>query len=250
MIAATVVKLYPNERQKVPLEKHFASSRFVYNRFLAKRNEYYIAHKDTGKASLNYLDTQKLLIDLKKGHAWLYEVNSQSLQMSLRFLDNAFKLKLKWKAEKYGRNMIEICRFDLSSKLCSNCGSLKINLKLLGRIYHCDVCGLVIDRDYNTPKNIRRMGLIKVGLVRPEFTPVEIATSGLRGLRPYGGMSAAESGSSEALAEEQLTSVEPVKDAPEDQELEIKLLRWMSVSVGMRSGEPVARPGPWRSNLR
>jgi len=27
----------------------------------------YIAHKDAGKASLNYLDTQKLLIDLKKG---------------------------------------------------------------------------------------------------------------------------------------------------------------------------------------
>jgi len=48
-------------------------------------------NKDAGKASLNYLDTQKLLIDLKKGHAWLYDVNSQSLQMSLRLLDNAFK---------------------------------------------------------------------------------------------------------------------------------------------------------------
>jgi len=76
MIAAAVVKLYPNEKQKVPLKKDFGSSRFVYNRFLARRDEYYIAHyiahKDAGKASLNYLDTQKLLpIDLKKGHAWL-----------------------------------------------------------------------------------------------------------------------------------------------------------------------------------
>jgi len=84
----------------------------------------------------------------------------------------AFKLKLKWKAEKYGRNMIEICRFDPSSKLRSNCGSLKTNLKLSDRIYRCDACGLVIDRDYNASKNIRGMDLIKVGLVRPEFTPV------------------------------------------------------------------------------
>jgi len=117
----------------------------------------------------------------------------------------AFKLKLKWKAEKYGRNMIEIGRFDPSSKLCSNCGSLKTNLKLSGCVYHCDACGLAIDRDYNTSKNIRRMGLIKVGLVQPEFTPVEIATSGLHGIYPYGRMSVVESGSSEALAEEQLT---------------------------------------------
>jgi len=100
---------------------------------------------------------------------------------------HAFKLKLKWKAEKYGRNMIRIGRFGPSSKLCSNCGGLKTNLKLSDRIYHCDACGLAIDRGYNASKNIRRMGFIKVGLVQPEFTPVEIATSGLHGLRPYGG---------------------------------------------------------------
>jgi len=117
----------------------------------------------------------------------------------------AFKLKLKWKVEKYGKNMIEIGRFDPSSKLCSNCGGLKTNLKLSDRIYHCDACGLAIDRDYNASKNIRRMGLIKVELVQPEFTPVEIATSGLRGLYPYRLMSVVEAGSSDALAEEQLT---------------------------------------------
>jgi putative transposase len=91
MIVATKVKLYPNEKQKVLLEKHFGSCRFVYNYFLAKRDEYYLTHKDAEKSSLNYLDTQNMLIELKKQYPWLYEVNSQSLQMSLRFLDNAFK---------------------------------------------------------------------------------------------------------------------------------------------------------------
>jgi len=409
MIIATKVKLYPNEKQKILLEKHFGSCRFVYNYFLAKRDEYYITHKDAEKSSLNYLDTQNMLIELKKKYPWLYEVNSQSLQMSLRFLDNAFKnffhknaehpkfrkkgrndcfvvpqhiriegnricfpkfsegiyfkgsveklseikginqivvtkdagdyycsiiyepggeppgkmlssaensvgidlgvekfatlsdgtvignprfiekvekrikrlqkqlsrrrkgsnnrrklilklqrkyrklrnmredfldkvstaiakryntivfedlnvrgmmrnhhlsksladvsfyafrLKLEWKAAKYGKNLVLIGRFDPSFKLCSGCGTVKHDLKLSDRIYHCEVCGLIIDRDYNASKNIRKIGLIKVGLVRPESTPVETATSGLYGIYPYTQMSVVEAGSSEASAEE------------------------------------------------
>ena len=60
---------------------------------------------------------------------------------------------------------------------------------------------MVIDRDYNASINIRKMGLIKIGLVQSESTPVEIATSGLSGIYPYRQMSVVESGSSEALAE-------------------------------------------------
>jgi len=44
-----------------------------------------------------------------------------------------------------------------------------------------------------------------VGLVRPEFTPVEIATSGLYGIYPYGLMSAFEAGASDASADGWLT---------------------------------------------
>lgn len=42
-----------------------------------------------------------------------------------------------------------------SSKMCSRCGNIKRNLKLSDRIYVCDSCGLVIDRDYNASLNIR-----------------------------------------------------------------------------------------------
>jgi hypothetical protein len=59
-----------------------------------------------------------------------------------------------------------------------------------------------MDRDYNSSRNIRRMGLIKVGLVRPESTPVETATSGLHGIYPYRQMSVVEAGSSKASAGE------------------------------------------------
>ncbi len=88
-------------------------------------------------------------------------------------LGKMLEYKLGWrKAE-----LITIGRFDPSSKLCSNCGNIKHDLKLSDRNYHCDVCGLAIDRDLNAAINIRNIGLIKVGKGIPELTPVESATA-------------------------------------------------------------------------
>ena len=71
------------------------------------------------------------------------------------------------------------------------------------RTYECDVCGLKIDRDLNAAINILTFGSIKVGLVRSELTPVEIATSSLNGIYPYKQGSVYESGrNSDASAKE------------------------------------------------
>ena len=59
-----------------------------------------------------------------------------------------------------------------------------------------------IDRDMNAAINIMKMSLIKVGLMQSEFTPEEIATSGLHGIYPYRQISVVESGSSDVSAEE------------------------------------------------
>lgn len=42
-----------------------------------------------------------------------------------------------------------------SSKKCSRCGAVKKVLKLSERVYICDNCGLMIDRDFNASLNIR-----------------------------------------------------------------------------------------------
>jgi transposase len=55
-----------------------------------------------------------------------------------------------------------------------------------------------MDRDFNASRNIRKIGMMKVGLVQSEFTPVETATSGLHGpllLYPYKQMPVVEAGS-------------------------------------------------------
>ena len=61
-----------------------------------------------------------------------------------------------------------------TSQKCSRCGNIKHDLKLSDRIYHCNVCGLTIDRDLNAAINIRNDGLKSIGRGTPEFTPVEI----------------------------------------------------------------------------
>ena len=69
-----------------------------------------------------------------------------------------FKYILKYKAEWYGRVIIEIDRFFPSSKLCNNCGDKKEDLKLSDRVYKCS-CGYENDRDLNASLNILKEGL-------------------------------------------------------------------------------------------
>jgi putative transposase len=58
----------------------------------------------------------------------------------------------------YKANVIKIDRFYPSSKTCSNCGSVKTELKLKDRLFKCDSCGIHIDRDLNASINIQRVG--------------------------------------------------------------------------------------------
>ena len=78
----------PTQEQKVLLDRHFGSIRYVYNHFLNERKEQY----QVDKKSDNYYAQAATLTGLKKKEetAWLKEVNSQSLQFALRCLDTAY----------------------------------------------------------------------------------------------------------------------------------------------------------------
>ena len=88
-----------------------------------------------------------------------------------------FKQMLIYKMDWRKANLIEKGRFDPSSKMCSRCGNIKHDLKLSDRTYHCDECGLSIDRDLNAAVNTRNIGSVKVGQGMSESTPVESATA-------------------------------------------------------------------------
>ena len=67
---------------------------------------------------------------------------------------NKFRQYITYKAELYGIGLVIADRFYPSSKTCSECGSIKKDLKLKDRVYRCPHCGVVIDRDYNASLNL------------------------------------------------------------------------------------------------
>jgi len=108
-------KLNPDESQIVLLNKHFGSVRFVYNYFLNERKREY----ETNKNNLNYYDNAKSLTELKKQeeYSWLNEINSQTLQHSLKSLDGAYQNFFKYKKgfprfkSKHNKNTFTIPQF-------------------------------------------------------------------------------------------------------------------------------------------
>ncbi|MFB5557509.1 helix-turn-helix domain-containing protein, partial [Bacillus cytotoxicus] len=75
-------RIYPNKEQEILIAKTIGCSRFVFNHFLAQWND---AYKETGKG-LIYNTCSSQLTQLKKELVWLKEVDSTSLQSSLKNL--------------------------------------------------------------------------------------------------------------------------------------------------------------------
>ena len=65
-----------------------------------------------------------------------------------------FRRQLEYKTARTGATLHVIDRWYPSSKTCSKCGAVKAKLSLSERVYHCDACGLVMDRDLNAAINI------------------------------------------------------------------------------------------------
>lgn len=65
-----------------------------------------------------------------------------------------FRRQLEYKTARTGAILHVIDRWYPSSKTCSACGAVKAKLSLNERVYRCDGCGLVMDRDLNAAVNI------------------------------------------------------------------------------------------------
>lgn len=70
-----------------------------------------------------------------------------------------FIRKLSYKCDWYGINLIQIGRFEPSSKTCSVCGTINNSLTLKDREWTCSSCNTHHDRDINAAVNIKNIGL-------------------------------------------------------------------------------------------
>jgi len=95
MLKAYKYRVYPNRTQQQTLAQMFGCSRYIYNWGLETKTKAYTTNKET----LSSFDLANQLPKLKEEKEWLKIPPSQTLQMALRNLDNAFQSFFRQKTE-------------------------------------------------------------------------------------------------------------------------------------------------------
>jgi putative transposase len=65
-----------------------------------------------------------------------------------------FRRQMSYKAEQSGSLIYTVSRWEPSSKTCSWCGWIDEDLTLSDRVFCCEECGYVVDRDLNAAYNL------------------------------------------------------------------------------------------------
>lgn len=68
-----------------------------------------------------------------------------------------FRRQIEYKAASAGVRVVIVSRWEPSSKTCSCCGAVRETLGLHERVFVCEACGYITDRDYNAAKNLARL---------------------------------------------------------------------------------------------
>jgi putative transposase len=90
-----------------------------------------------------------------QGRAAKAGLNRAVLDASLAELRRQLTYKCAW----YGAQLMVADRWFPSSKTCSGCGWQTPSLPLSARVFECERCGLVIDRDHNAARNLAKVAV-------------------------------------------------------------------------------------------
>lgn len=150
-------KIKPTVKQQIQLSKTFGCARFIYNWGLDKKTKAWTnEHK-----SITYFELAKEITQLKqtKEYTWLKEVPNESLQQSLRCLDNAytqfFKAKKgfpKFKSRKHSKDVAKFIAavhfdFDKWKVKIPKCGWVKLCHNKPFDLSICKIGTLTVSRD-------------------------------------------------------------------------------------------------------
>ena len=137
----------------------------IHRKIERQRNDF------SHKVSWNLVETHDLIVfenlniaEMVKNHHLAKSIGDASWNKIVQYTG--------YKAESAGAFVVLVDPRH-TSRECSRCGNIKEDLELSDRIYHCNACGLTMDRDLNAAINIRNRGIAKVGRGTPEVTPVE-----------------------------------------------------------------------------
>ncbi len=138
------------------------------NNIIKLEREIKLLHRRLKNIRSNYLhQTTNQIVKTKPSRIVMETLNIRGM-MKNRHLSKAiqqqglheFKRQIQYKSKKYGIEFVEADMWYPSSKTCSCCGNIKVKLSLSKRAYHCESCGISIDRDLNAAINLSRYGLV------------------------------------------------------------------------------------------
>jgi len=130
----------------------------LYERIQNKRDDF--LHKLSNTIAKGYDSVTVETLDLIK----IAQSNKHFAKQIQRFGWQRFITFLKYKLENQGKRFIQLNQWYPSSKTCSSCGEVHGELKMQDRVYQCPSCNYSIDRDINAAINIKRQGLIILGI--------------------------------------------------------------------------------------
>ena len=148
-----------NNRLKIYEDKWHKS-----NKIIKLEEQIAEIHRKLANIRNNYLhQTTHYLVSLNPEQITIEDLNISGM-MKNRHLSEAiaeqclyeFRRQIEYKAEERGIKVVAVPRFYPSSKTCSCCGGYKKDLKLSDRVYKCEYCDSVIDRDFNAALNLER----------------------------------------------------------------------------------------------
>jgi len=147
------------EQRKLSRKKMGGKNREKQKRKVAR------LHEHIGSQRSDFLHKQSRQIANAYDMVCVEDLNMRALSRALHFgksvSDNGwgmFRNMLTYKLEEQGKQLIKIDKWFPSSKMCSNCGTVKDELALSEREYRCE-CGFVCDRDVNAAINIKNEGI-------------------------------------------------------------------------------------------
>ena len=150
-------KIKPTMKQQHQLQQAFGCARFIYNWGLDKKTKAWTnEHK-----SISYFELAKELTSLKQTeeYKWLKEVSSESLQQSLRNLDNAYTLFFKakkgfpkFKSKKHSKDSVKFILnvhfdFDNWKVKVPKCGWVKLCENKTFDLSNSKIGTLTVSRD-------------------------------------------------------------------------------------------------------
>ena len=136
-------------------------------------------HEKIGNCQKDFLEQLTTNLVKTYDHLSIEDLNVKGIQkFNGRMVGMApfgsFRLKLTWKANKYGKHLEIINRFCPTSKVCSECGQ-ELKLTLKDRWISCD-CGNSLHRDHNAAINIHRVGTTRINACGDRRTPTDFST--------------------------------------------------------------------------